>query len=161
MKFSTNSKVPVLESVTRDDKATIKRIEKAVRSAGVVLPNIKTANQIDSQKIEAKIVEILTASSNDKIVVNFKKFYTACHLQALRSIQFVDEVCDILTGAKFVEQHGIWVFVSGYDGGYSLFMRVAAPHRRASVEALLRCGILTEHMFESAVRDDSPINEIE
>lgn len=40
MKFSTNSKVTVLESVTRDDKATIKRIAEAVRSSGIVLPKI-------------------------------------------------------------------------------------------------------------------------
>lgn len=100
-------------------------------------------NQSDRKKIEAKIAEILSAAVNDKIVVNFKKLYAACHLQELRRVKFGDEVNDILTGTKFVQQHGLWVLVPDYDAGYSLFIRVAAPHRHASTEYLLRCGILT------------------
>lgn len=119
------------------------------------------ANQSDCKKIEAKIVEILTAAPNDKIVVDFKKFYAACHLQELRRIKFGDEVSDILTGTRFVDQYGIWVFVPDYEGGYSLFIRVAAPHRHATTDKLLRCGILTEHVFESGARDVAPKIEIE
>lgn len=119
------------------------------------------ANQSDCKKIEAKTAEILGAAVNDKIVVDFKKFYASCHLQELRRIKFGDEVCDILTGTKFVAQHGLWVFVPDYDAGCSLFIRVAAPHRIASTEYLLRCGILTEHVFESDARDVAPKIEIE
>lgn len=119
------------------------------------------ANQSDCKKIEAKIAEILGAATNDKIIVDFKKFYDACHLQALRRIKFGDEVSDILTGTKFVQRHGLWVFVPDYDAGYSLFIRVALPHRHATTDKLLRCGILTEHVFESGAVDDAPITEIE
>ena len=105
------------------------------------------ANPSDCKKIEDKVVQILSSTTSDKIIVDFMDFYEDCKLQELRRIKFADEVSDILCGSKFCKRHGLWLFTD-YDGGYTMFIRVAAAHRPSTREALLACGILTEYKFE-------------
>lgn len=113
------------------------KITKAIKA--VLHAAIETCEERETEDDEDATEYILNTMTCRHVYVNHRDFYHKCRLQALKRINFAEEVNDTLTGTEFIKEFGRWVYTEVGDYLHVfVFLGVMQPD-----ESLM--GMLSRH----------------
>lgn len=85
------------------------------------------ANAADGRALESQLALVFAQRGEASVMlVDDRALYNVCKFSNLKRTQFAEEVGEILSGTKWCNAHGVWLYTE-YESGVWVFVKMSEP----------------------------------